>query len=229
MGITLEDATFAKAGNTGYNATDGTFSIALTLDVDALRSVLENGQTVSTWGTDIVRYMCNGTPTGVTINGGSNGGKISSSGLYARWGEGGSGTDSIKWGGVRWDGGSNLGDLNGDTSGTGWDDVAFAGLVYTFEATGGTKVSVTLLSLDGTEIVNSYVTADGLKSSSAGATALTFGDMVATSYYFDTPVSEADSKTLVQLAATTAPIPEPTTATLSLLALAGLAARRRRK
>lgn len=40
---------------------------------------------------------------------------------------------------------------------------------------------------------------------------------------------ETNAAPLVSLGITTAPIPEPTTATLSLLALAGLAARRRRK
>lgn len=230
MAVTLDDATFSQAGNTGYNTQSGNFTVALTLDVAELRTLLEKNQTITSWGTDIICYACNGSQTGVTVNGGSQNNKINTSSLYARWG-----TD-IAWnpnGGtdVVWNGSTNLSDLNGNAAGTGWDDVAFAGLVYSFGSTSGTTVSFTLIGKDGNTIVDSIVTAGGLKSSGAGAAALTFDDSVVSSYYFNEykGASTDDMKNLAQLAATTAPIPEPTTATLSLLALAGLAARRRRK
>ncbi len=224
MATTLEDANFTKVGNTGYNTQSNNFTVALTLDVAKLRTLLEKGQAFA-WGTDIVNYNCNGTATGVTVNGGSDAGKINTSGLYARWG------DNTAWSSVQWQGSTNLSDLNGDAEGTGWDDVASAGLVYSFGATSGTTVAFTLIGHDGSAIVDSYVTATGLKSQNAGAAALTFHDSVAGSYYFNgyKGGDEATMKALANSVATTAPVPEPTTATLSLLALAGLAARRRRK
>ena len=178
------------------------------------------------WGTDIIKYVCNGTDTGVTVNGGSSSNQINTSGLFARWG------GTTNWNSVQWQGSeTNLSDLNGDAAGTGWDNVASAGLVYSFGATSGTAVSFTLIDKDGNTLVNSYVAASGLKSASAGKAALTFDDSVLTSYYFNEYMggNETNMKALSATVATTAPIPEPTTATLSLLALAGLAARRRRK
>ena len=219
--LTLDDAAKAVAGNTGYNTEGGKFTVALTLDVDALRTLLEAGQTKS-WGTNIINYVANGTDTGVTLNGGSTtASKITSSGLYARWG-----TDTA-WNptngdDIRWDGGTDLATLD-------WDSIDYAGLVYSFDKSSGTTVAFTLINDEGTAIVDSYVNASTLTSSSAGAAALTFDSSVLSSYYFNELKGEADMKALAGLAAKAAPLPEPTTATLSLLALAGLAARRRRK
>ncbi|MBQ3218461.1 MAG: PEP-CTERM sorting domain-containing protein [Akkermansia sp.] len=254
-GTSLNEATIVTAGNQGITTSKGSFTIALTLDVDLLRVILEKNKTPS-WGTDIIRYEIIGyedikdpdtqevigrrqtnTATGVTINGVSSSNKINSSGLYARWG------DTTAWNSVRWDGGNNLSDLNGDTEGTGWDSVAYAGLVYSFGATNGTTVAFTLLDFSGDVIVQSCVTASGLKSGSAGintsitddpAESITFHKSVETSYYFDgykggTDAKVSDLKALSTAVAKAAPIPEPTTATLSLLALAGLATRRRRR
>ena len=224
MAVSLDDAAITKAGNAGYNTQSGNFTVALTLDVAKLRTLLEKGQTYA-WGTDIVRYICNGTATGVTVNGGSSNNAINTSGLYARWG------NTTNWNSVQWQGGTNLSDLNGDAEGTGWDDVASAGLVYSFGATSGTTVAFTLIGNDGAAIIDSCVSAGGLKSDKAGAAALTFDDSVLSSYYFNEYMgnNETSLKALASTVATTAPVPEPTTATLSLLALAGLAARRRRK
>ena len=224
--VSLDDAAFSQAGNTGYDTQSGNFTLALTLDVAELRTLLEKGQTPA-WGTDIVKYICNGTATGVTVNGGSDGSKINTSGLFARWG------DTTNWNSVQWQGDTNLSDLNGDAEGTGWDAVASAGLVYSFGKTNGTAVAFTLIGNDDSVLVDSYVFASGLKSQHAGAAALTFDDSVLSSYYFNEymggDANAGNMKALANLAATTAPIPEPTSATLSLLALAGLAARRRRK
>ncbi len=260
-GTSLNDATIVTGGNTGITTAKGAFTIALTLDVDLLKAILEKDK-AATWGTDIIRYEIIGyvdkkdpetqavigkkqttTATGVTTNGGSTSNKINTSGLFARWGTDTSwesgGTD------VRWDGGSNLSDLNGDaTEGTGWDSVAYAGLVYSFGATNGTTVAFTLLDSSGNLIVQSCVTAGGLKSGDAGVKtdisndpveSITFHESVATSYYFEgykggtADATVNDLKALSAAVAKAAPIPEPTTATLSLLALAGLAARRRRR
>ena len=224
MATSLDEALIAQAGNDGYDTQSGNFTVALKLDVEELGMLLEQGQ-AKAWGTDIVKYICNGTATGVTVNGGSNAsGEITSSGLFARWG------NTTNWNSVQWQGNTNLADLNGDAEGTGWDAVASAGLVYSFGKADGTAVAFTLIGNDGSVLVDSYVFASALKSSSAGADALTFDDSVAASYYFDgyKGGNEANMKALAGAVAT-ASIPEPTTATLSLLALAGLAARRRRK
>ncbi len=228
MAVDLADANYSQAGNTGYDTWGNNFTVAITLDAEELSTLLEKGQAPA-WGTDIVSYICNGTLTGVTVNGGSSNNKINTSGLYARWG---TGPTNAAWNSVQWQGSdNNLSDLNGDAEGTGWGNVASAGLVYSFGATSGTAVAFTLIDTEGNTIINSYVVAGGLKSGSAVADALTFGDSVASSYYFDSYMggNEADMKALANAAATAAPIPEPTTATLSLLALAGLAARRRRR
>ncbi len=223
MAVSLDEATIKLLGNEGYDTRSGDFTVALKLDVEELGMLLEQGQTPA-WGTDIVSYLCNGTWTGVTVNGSSSNDAIKNSGLYARWGK------TTNWNSVQWQGNTNLADLNGVFAGTGWDAVASAGLVYSFGATDGTAVAFTLIGNDGSVLVDSYVFAEDLKSSSAGAAALTFGGSVAASYYFDgyKGGSETDMKALAGAVAT-ASIPEPTTATLSLLALAGLAARRRRK
>ena len=221
--VSLEDATISMGGNTGYDTQGNNFTVALTLDVTELRTLLEKGQTPA-WGTDIISYACNGTATGVTVNGGSSNNAINTSGLYARWGT------TTNWGSVQWQGSeTNLSDLNGDAEGTGWDSVSFAGLVYSFGATSGTTVAFTLLKEDKTAIVDSCVTAGGLKSASAAADALTFGASVAASYYFDSYMgsSETDMKALSYAAA----IPEPSAfgllAGLGALALVGSRRRRR--
>ncbi len=224
--VSLEDADFAKGSNTGYDTLGNNFTVALTLDVTELRTLLEMGQAPA-WGTDIVCYIANGTKTGVTVNGGSQNNQIKTSGLFARWG------NTTNWNSVQWQGSTNLSDLNGDAEGTGWDFVASAGLVYSFGATSGTAVSFTLLGNDGSTIVDSYVTAGGLKSGSAVADALTFDDSVATSYYFNEYMggSEANMKALSSAAATAAPLPEPSAfgllAGLGALALVGTRRRRR--
>ncbi len=224
--VSLDGADKAVGGDTSYNTLGGSFTVALTLDVAELRALLEKGVTAS-WGTDIVRYDAGGTATGVTVNGGSSGGKVNTSGLYARWG------DNINWSSTCWTGSSDLADLNGDTEGTGWDNVAYAGLVYSFGSTSGTAVAFTLLDASKNAIVNSYVAAGGLKTNQAGISALTFNDSVATSYYFNEYMggNETNMKDLSSLAATTAPIPEPSAfgllAGLGALALVGSRRRRR--
>ncbi len=199
----------------------------MTLDVTSLRTYLEKGQAVS-WGTNIVSYDVNGTATGVCINGGSSAGKVNTSGLYARWGT------NTNWSSTCFSGETDLAALN-------WDTVGSAGLVYSFGTTAGTAVALTILDTEGTALVDSYVTAGGLKSGSATNAVLTLhSKMVAAGYFFDDRLEydATDYKALAAAAAGAAipategwtrVIPEPATATLSLLALAGLAARRRRR
>ena len=231
-------------GNASTTTEDGTFTYVLTLDAAAMRTLLEKGQAAA-WGTEVMTYMCNGTLTGVVTNGGSNGGKVNTSSLYAKWGtnnawgcctsysytveeenaETGEMTTVTKTSSY------DLADLNGSAAGTGWDDVAGVGLVYAFDKLNGTTVAMTLCSADGATIFSHVITMGGLKSASAGAAAVEFGDMV-TSYYYSNDVLSADDALAasgVAAVESMSVVPEPTTATLSLLALAGLAVRRRRR
>ena len=221
--VTLDDATIKQAGNTGYNSQGGTFSIALTFDIDALREVLERGKT-SAWGTDIVSYNCGGTSTGIVVNGASKYGTpyINNSGLYGRWG------NNINHGSTVYSGSTNLATLN-------WDSVTYAGLVYTFDKNAGTSVALKILGTNGgsgevVTLVDSYVTNGSLKARGAGSSALTFGEMVTSSYYFNSALSQVDAGSIAYSAATTSPIPEPSA--FGLLAGVGalaLVASRRRK
>ena len=226
--VTLETADVAVAGNTGYKTQSGTFTVAMTLDVERMRELLEKGNSQQ-WKTMIVNYVAGGVNTGVTVNGSANTDQtIKGSYLYARW------NTDYAWnpsGGsdVIWSGSNSLADLNGEAEGTGWDEVAYAGLVYSFSNAAGTSVAFTLIGVDGSVIVDSCVSAPGLIASGAGVEKLTFDEAVLSSYYFNSALTEADRSNLANLAATAKPLPEPTTATLSLLALAGLAARRRRR
>ena len=226
MGITLEDATSVTTNGTISVAKQ--FTVALTLDVEALRGILEAGETKQ-FGSNIVVYHNSDstTQTGVVVNGSSNSaGKITSSGLYARWG-----TDTAwnpnQGSDVRWDGGTDLAAIN-------WDNVASAGLTYIHKGISGggsySAVAFTLLGVDGSTILDGYVQAAGLGTGSVTEGFATMhSSVVSQTYYYASAANEADAKALATLAATAAPaVPEPTTATLSLLALAGLAARRRR-
>ncbi len=95
-------------------------------------------------------------------------------------------------------------------------------------ATKGTLVVLSLTGTDGT--VSNYAgTVDGLKWTSGDTTvdSVSFNrNLVERAYLFDNAVGVSDA---VALNAAVQAVPEPATATLSLLALAGLAARRRRK
>ena len=230
----LTDADIQMGGNTSYNTLGNNFTVAMTLDVAELRTLLEQGQTKA-WGTDIISYDSTGNEdattglTGVTVNGLSSGDTINSASLYYRWqdnaayGKNSDGSSTIT-------AGAYLSDLNGDEAGTGWDNVASAGLVYSFGATTGTVVALTLLDANGDTIVEYFDdSATGLRTANAVASTLTFDDSVASSYYFDEKISDQETLTALAVAAATTPaVPEPATASLSLLGLAALMIRRRR-
>ncbi len=116
-------------------------------------------------------------------------------------------------------------------------DVAFATLVYAnyckSASTNCPSFYLTLWGADGKELVsympekNANVNISSYRSSNDSITINT--DVVEyAEVYYEQELS-ADSAKLVASSLASKLIPEPTTATLSLLALAGLAARRRRK
>lgn len=232
--LTLDDAIFTSEYNNSITLPndnnagtyDATFTIAMTMDRDALYALLGEGQTPQ-WGHFFVKAKFGNnrtSSTGVVLNGSSSNNKLTVSNLYANWGNDNAwnpngGSD------VRWDGGQDLSDLE-------WDKITHVGFAYTHKAQQQSYSAWTMVFLDkeGNDIFSSYVAAPGLGSASINNNGIIeFSDSVVGSYYFDGIYEENDIKALTKLAATAAPLPEPTTATLSLLALAGLAARRRRK
>lgn len=208
----------------GFTTDSTTFSVAITLDPATLKDYLGAGQPLVKY--ELIQYSVTDTiKTGVVTNYSSGGtGKIQSSGLYYRWG------NDYAWSGLCTTGGDNIITApEGVTNLTqiDWDSVAAAGLVYTFapNATKGTQVSFVLLDADNETIFASYNRAAGLTTSSAQPGDLAFAGAAKQAFYFNQELTAADVK---RVAVQAALAPEPATATLSLLALAGLAARRRR-
>ena len=131
----------------------------------------------------------------------------------------------------------NMYTMNGDdgdsVAAIDWSKVTSAALTMALEtSTSGTAWSLTVLNSDGTYTSKSASLA-GLRWSSMGdITNIAIDTAVVTQAYAFDGFIKGDSayalnKAAIEVATTT--VPEPTTATLSLLALAGLAARRRRK
>ena len=131
----------------------------------------------------------------------------------------------------------NMYTMNGDdgdsVAAIDWSKVTSAALTMALEtSTSGTAWSLTVLNSDGTYTSKS-ASLVGLRWSSMGdITNIAIDTAVVTQAYAFDGFIKGDSayalnKAAIEVATTT--VPEPTTATLSLLALAGLAARRRRK
>ncbi|MCI7697807.1 MAG: PEP-CTERM sorting domain-containing protein [Akkermansia sp.] len=223
FGIELDSADKVSDGSS-IDVTSNRFTVAITLDVNAFSKLLKKGNTPD-FRHNVVLYTPQASVStnllGVTINGSSANSKITQSGLYARFG--GDAAYKINNAYVRWDGGTDLSTIP-------WDDVSYAGLTYMHYGLSGASysaVAFTLMKSDGTAIVEAYYKAAGLGVSSTTSPVLSFGDEVIGVYYYEGFKTEAEGKQLASLAARA--IPEPTTATLSLLALAGLMGRRRRK
>ena len=207
-------------------------TIAITMNVEAYRAISDvsfdgageahpfftfNG----TWHDGKVGYI------GLINNGSST---SDQTGLFCTWQHGADSTSTNH--------GIGLGDIF--TSATNWDNIGAISLVYSYNtpASGGTttNIALSISYLDGTDIATFSVTKNDLKfdnNSGFAATTLTVNDTYAVSYTVDSSHLTLDAvkeKSVGMLPATPSPsIPEPATATLSLLALAGLAARRRRK
>lgn len=129
--------------------------------------------------------------------------------------------------------GIGLGDIF--TSATNWDNISAITLVYSYNtpASGATatNIALSISYLDGSDVSTYSATKSDLMfsgTSGFAASTLNVNDTYAVSYEFDTSYKSLDDVKALSVAMLPT-IPEPTTATLSLLALAGLAARRRRK
>ena len=224
--LSLANADITGSGNASITADADLYTadmtVALTLDVQKLRELLESSPE-SSKGYKIVNMVDTGkesTYTGVHIQA-----TDSDYGLWGYWKN-----ENLTYGAM--DNAVNaFADLNGTAEGTGWDAVAYAGMVYTHSLPSSTNVSstyaaLTLCDAQGNVITSTYAAVDKLGSRDFDGCRFEFGDVVTASYFYGQAVTD---ETAMKGLAYTAAIPEPTTATLSLLALAGLAARRRRK
>ena len=215
MGVTLEDAAYTSTGSSiTLDSPLASYSAILTLDVDALKNVMLVGKPLSKH--ILVNFIDNDNgDIGLQTNYTSANSAIAYSGLYGCWNNSGAYSFGM--------------DAAADGSGMQKTDFwanavgASAALMYT-NGTGTTGL-ITISYSDGTTTTLGGTLAGGLKGSSVAADVVEFDtDIVTNAWVYSSGLSVNDAKTL-----TIAAIPEPTTATLSLLALAGLAARRRRK
>ena len=114
-----------------------------------------------------------------------------------------------------------------------WSEVTSAALTMALETSAsGTAWSLTVLNSDGTYTSKTASVTGFRWSAMEDITNIAIDTAVVTqAYAFDGFIKGEDAYTLNKAAikAATGSVPEPTTATLSLLALAGLAMRRRRK
>ena len=112
-----------------------------------------------------------------------------------------------------------------------WTNANSATLVFSADRGTGARVVFTMNYTDGT-VFQTSGTASGVKSSNWTPSGLTLDTQAITSVAMYNSYITADDAKAIGVGMLTEPspvIPEPATATLSLLALAGLAARRRRK
>ena len=212
-----------------FDAATKTATIAITFDVDALRAISD----VNFTGTNETKpdyFMFTGFWAGNTTGslGLANNGSSTSdtTGVWSSWVKGTSKANNTDAG---------LGSVF--TSATNWENIDSVALVYSYSTpeTGATTTNVALSIgyTDGSEITTygntkSNIVFNGI--SGFAATGVTINDTYVTSYDVSNVYSDLDTaKTMSAALISSQAIPEPTTATLSLLALAGLAARRRRK
>lgn len=114
-----------------------------------------------------------------------------------------------------------------------WNNAATAAITLTKNTVTGATATFTLFDSNGVTLQNcGGEWNSSFKGISPAFTSVEFDKAVTSAYVFGQDVAEGDFGYLAEAAARTElglpVIPEPTTATLSLLALAGLAARRRR-
>lgn len=229
MGATLEDAVVSMTGSNVATTTDlsslnldGSFSLVLTMNMNSVESFLSGAVRNQSYTVASVSTT-NSQKAGVCfvfskdyeVQTDSNGEK----GLVTI----ASTTDSVSStiGTPGWTRG------HVDATGIEWDKVA--GVTITMVHTDKTKTENYLTVVDTAGNKTIYTTSNtNLQWSGGfnGISALNLStDYVTGAYFFDSALSASDVGSISKALT----VPEPTTATLSLLALCGLAARRRRK
>ncbi|MDO5464025.1 MAG: PEP-CTERM sorting domain-containing protein [Akkermansia sp.] len=221
MGVTLEDAVATGTGTQTLDSATGAITAVAVVDVAKLQTLMIKDAELAKY--TIINFD-GSSDIGIQTNYSSydhdsnadTAKVINNSGLYGCW---------------------NNGNAYGFGMGTGFESADFwaggvtAAITLTYEYNKGTTGTFTLLDAEGNVLknlggdFNTTLRGSGLSFS----TVVFDSDIVTEGYVFNQVVTAAEAKVLGQAAAAAALIPEPTTATLSLLALAGLAARRRRR
>lgn len=220
--------------------TTATWTLAVTIDSQAVRPYMEKGTYVySSGATDAPEgslvsgtansglqvfdaKVDNNSRIGIDTNFGSSNNAITSSGFYGSWNGAGNsapvgnyGVNSLNLASLDWD---NIGSIALTLS-----------YAYGTKDNGiGANVAIAVYDKNGTLLGSSYGSNTTLRTSS-NLNSIMFSDAVTSAYLYNQYLSEENVTSITQELGKAALIPEPTTATLSLLALAGLAARRRRR
>lgn len=198
--------------------TDAAFSVVLNLDIDALKTQLLTSGTTHT----------NAEVMALTLRNGNTPQYVGVKSIYTSSGA----TTASLWSTLNGTNGRT--NLSGDDAtylstlvNTDWADAHAAALCLTYDKNSGTNTYLTVSMEDATYL--SYHTTDsGLKySSTAGLNAISLNPaFVKEAYTYTNVLTAADASAISKKVMT---LPEPATAALSLAALAGLAARRRRQ
>ena len=191
------------------------FTAVAVVDVDALKSVMLAGASntkytlIDAW--QVRAEGADGNEIGLQTNFSSNqSGKITSSGLWGSWNQSGA---------------HSFGMDSGFQAETFWTGVDQASVVLTYSYGTGSTAIFTAIKNDGSVTTLGGTWNTGLKSDGMVIDKFTFDSTIVEQSFVFSNVSTVDqAKTLGYTV-----IPEPATATLSLLTLCGLAARRRRK
>ena len=196
-----------------YSST--TITVAITLETTYLEKFIrgkntgdnDKKQLISLWGDNMV------SPIGLGMNNYSENNIITTGGIYLGGNTAGSNAS----------GSTSMGDISTQLSDVAWGNADWAVLTWTFDKSGSQNAYMTY-KIDG-----EISTISGSCTSSRNNTNIT-GIYFNNSYVTNVMAYEGiASSAQVQSIAKAIAVPEPTTATLSLLALCGLAARRRRK
>ena len=230
-------------------APDG-WTLSMTLDASKLKKYMEAGTTVYKPGTTGVSAgslvsgsvdsglqivdvtLSSGSRIGIDTNFGSTAsasadGKITSSGLYGCWNGGKSGSTTTSTSGV-----GNYGVGTFDFSGLNWSKIGSIAITLSYQYANsdgnGTNFAIALYDTSGELVNSSYGSNTGLRTDSS-LESIAFSNAVTSAYLYNSRITGTEAQSITKSLGKYAVVPEPTTATLSLLALAGLAARRRRK
>lgn len=236
---------------TTQGAAPKSWTIALTLDASVLQPYMERGTTLygtsytgeipegalisgdASSGFQIIDVTLNNTGSSrigldTNFSGGSWSNEMSSinsSGIYGSWNGGGSSNAAV--------GNYALASPDFATTTFDWDKVGAIAITLSYQyqhtAGNGANMSVAIFDKDGSQIGSTTYGSNAYLRTDAALASITFSSAVTSAYLLNERVAETDAKAIVSALGKSAVIPEPTAATLSLLALAGLAARRRRK
>ncbi len=216
---TLEDAIYnTKETSLTLDPGLSSFSALVSLDVDALKGAMIVGSSLAKY-TLIDMQDTDGSDIGLQTNYSSENNLIKYSGLYGIWNQ--SGAYNV--------GMSAAADGSGMEAASFWTNAVGASAMLTYSYSAGTNAVFTICYANGNTVTLGGSANTSLKGSGLTADKALFdGNFVDEAWVFNTSLSVAEAKALTEAIASVN-VPEPTTATLSLLALAGLAARRRRK